>query len=165
MANKTAWVAGNGVGLSWTAAFGTTDLTSLATGSFMLSSASAITNGTSLDIYADFSVVCTVGSATPPAGSYLGIYLYPLQNDGSTYGDGQATAGSGYAHLPAPAPVGIIPLETVGATTILAGMVQGIIIPPGTFKWGLYNNSGAALSATDGNNTAKYRTYNINLNN
>jgi hypothetical protein len=39
------------------------------------------------------------------------------------------------------------------------------VIPPGSFRFALYNNSGAALSATAGNCIVKYRTYNVNLNN
>ncbi len=165
MANRTAWTAGNGVGLAWTAAFASGDLTSLANGSFILSSASVIANGTNLDIYADFSAVVTVGSATPPAGAYLGVYLVPLLGDGSTYGDGLATAGIAITRAPPYAPVGAIALETAVATTVLAGFVQGIIIPPGTFNWGLYNGSGAALSSTAVNNKAYFRTYDMNLNN
>ena len=37
------------------------------------------------------------------------------------------------------------------------GMVRGIILPPGQFKWVIYNQLGATMNAT---NTAKYRTYN-----
>jgi hypothetical protein len=165
MASRTAWTAGNGVGLSWTAAFASADLTSLANGSFMLSSASTIANGTNFDIYADFSVICTVGSATPPAGAWFGIFLVALLGDGSTYGDGLATAGTAITRAPPYSPVGSIPLETAIAATKLAGFVQGIVIPPGTFNWGLYNGSGAALSSTAANNTAYFRTYNMNLNN
>src|SRR5271167_5200086 len=136
MANRTEWTAGNGVGLTWTAAFASADLTSLANGSFMLSSAAVIANGTNLDIYADFSVIMTVASATPPAGAYFGIYIVPLLGDGSTYGDGLATAGTAITRAPPYAPVAAIPLETAIAATKLAGFAQGIIIPPGTFNWG-----------------------------
>jgi hypothetical protein len=165
MANRTAWTAGNGVGLIWTAAFASGDLTSLANGSFILSSASVIANGSNLDIYADFSVICTVTSATPPAGAYLAVYLVPLLGDGSTYGDGLATAGTAITRAPPYPPAGAIALEAAIAATTLAGFVQGIIIPPGTFSWGLYNGSGAALSSTAASNKAFFRTYNMNLNN
>ena len=37
------------------------------------------------------------------------------------------------------------------------GIVRGIILPPGQFKWVIYNQLGATMNAT---NTAKYRTYN-----
>ena len=58
-AGRTEWTAGNGQGFSWssrTTAFGTGDLTSVATGKSILSSASAITNGTSLDMFMDISI-------------------------------------------------------------------------------------------------------------
>jgi hypothetical protein len=164
MANKTAWVAGNGVGFTWTTAINGSDLASLANGSTVLSSVADIANQTNLDLYADISVRMTVGSATPPAGSYLGLFLAALLDDGSTYGDGSMTSGGTITHVPPYAPVGIIALESAAATTLLAGFIQGIIVPPGSFRLALYNNSGAALSATAGNCIVKYRTYNINLN-
>lgn len=166
MANRTAWAAGNGVGLTWTSCFTGSDIASLASGSTILSASSAITNGTALDIYADISVELTIGSATPSSGGYIGIYLAALLADGTTYGDGSMTSGgSAIARAPPFSPVGIVPLESAAATTLLAGFIQGIIIPPGTFLFGLYNNSGITLSATGGNNVVKYRTYNQNLNN
>ncbi len=164
MANKTAWVAGAGVGFSWTTAINTTDLASLANGSTVLSSVADIANQTNLDIYADVSVRMTVGSATPPAGATFGIYLFALLDDGSTYGDGFWTSGSTVTRAPPFSPVGIIPLESAVAATLLAGYVQGILIPPGSFRFGFYNNSGGQLSATAGNCICKYRTYNLNLN-
>jgi hypothetical protein len=165
MANRTAWTAGNGVGFSWTALFASGDLTSLANGSTVLSSAADITNQTALDQYMDISVRCTVGSATPPAGAYIGLFLAALLDDGATYGDGSMASGATITRAPPYAPVGIIPLESAAATTLLAGFVQGIIIPPGSFRIALLNASGAALSSTAANNVAKYRTYDVNLNN
>jgi hypothetical protein len=162
MANTTAWIAGHGVGLTWTAVFATADLTSLPDGDFILSS-NAVTNGTALDIYADFSVAITVASSTPRVGAYIGIYLVPLLGDGTTYGDGQFVAGIQHAAQPPYAPVGTIPLQNT-AMTLMSGMVQGIILPPGTFRWGLYNYSAVAFSSTAANNAAFYRSYDQNLN-
>jgi hypothetical protein len=165
MANRTAWTAGNGVGFTWTTAINASDLVSLTNGSTVLSSVADITNQTALDIYADLSVRLTVTSATPPAGAWLGIYLAALLDDGATYGDGSLTSGSTITRAPPWSPIGSIPLETVAAATLLAGFVQGIVIPPGSFRFALYNGSGAALSSTAGNCIVKYRTYNMQLNN
>lgn len=165
MANRTAWTAGNGQGLVWGTLINGADLASLANGSTVLSTVADITNGTAFDLYTDISVRMTVTSATPPAGSFFGLYLAALLDDGVTYGDGTLTSGSTITRAPPYAPVGIIPLESAAAATVLAGFVQGILIPPGSFRFALYNNSGAALSSTAGNCIAKYRTYNLNLNN
>lgn len=164
MANRTAWTAGNGVGLTWATAINGSDMASLANGSTVLSSVADIANGTNLDIYADLSVRMTVASATPPAGSFLGLYLCALLDDGATYGDGSLTSGSTITRALPFAPAGVVPLENAAAATLLAGFVQGIIIPPGSFRFALNNNSGAALSGTAGNCIVKYRTYNLNLN-
>lgn len=75
-ANRTEWTSGNGQGLGWssrTTAFGTADLTSLASGDSVLSSAAAIANGSNLDQYLDISVEITVGSSTPTTGAYIAI--------------------------------------------------------------------------------------------
>lgn len=167
MASRTAWTAGNGVGLTWTAAFTGTDLDSLASGSTIMSNETPIANGTNLDVYCDISVqLAGITSATPAAGSYIGIYLLPLQADGSTY-DGYLTpGGSAITRAPAYGLVGTIPIETAAATTVVNGTLTGIVLPPGTFAFALYNGFlTEALSATNTNNVVKYRTYNLNLNN
>ena len=38
------------------------------------------------------------------------------------------------------------------------GTIRGIILPPGQFKWVIYNQLGATMAGSA--NTAKYRTYN-----
>jgi hypothetical protein len=165
MTSRTAWVAGNGVGFTWTTAINGSDLASLANGSTVLSSVADVANQTQLNIYADISVRMTVGSATPPAGASLNLYLAALLDDGSTYGDGSMSSGGTITRAPPYAPVGVVALESAAASTLLAGFISGIVIPPGSFRFALYNNSGAALSATAGNCIVKYRTYNVNLNN
>jgi len=165
MASRTAWTAGNGVGFTWTTAINGSDLASLANGSTVLSSVADVANQTNLDIYADVSVRMTVASATPPAGATFGLYLAALLDDGSSYGDGTMASGGTIPRAPPYAPVGVIALESASAVTLLAGFVQGILIPPGSFRLAFYNNSGAALSATAGNCIVKYRTYNLQSNN
>lgn len=146
------WIAGSGQGLTWGSAFGT-EINSLGSGNAVLSSIS-VTNGTPLDMFADFSIVAG-GTATTAAPNYLGLYLYPLNEDGSTYGDGRfGSAAAG----PPPTQyyVGSISFAAAASTTI-AGVTSKIILPPGTFSFVLYNNSGATLASSM---TGKYRTYN-----
>src|SRR5689334_3868278 len=95
-AGRSEWTAGNGVGLTWTAMFASGDLTSLASGNSVLSTATAVANGTNLDIYADISVIITIGSATPSAGAFIAVYALPLGNDGTTYGDGKISTAAAY---------------------------------------------------------------------
>jgi hypothetical protein len=147
------WIAGSGQGLSWGSAF-STEINSLGSGNAVLSGISGITNGTALDIFADISFVAgaTVTTAAP---ANLAFYLYPLNEDGSTYGDGRfGSAAAG----PPPSNyfVGSIGFAAA-ASTAIAGVVTGIIIPPGTFLFVLMNNAGVALPSS---NTCKYRTYN-----
>ena len=92
------WVAGSGVGFTWTAAIGSADLTSLTSAYSVLASSAAIANQTALDKFCDVSV--SIPSVTTAGVPYLGVYLYPLNQDGSTYGDGQFTAGTGSAAVP-----------------------------------------------------------------
>lgn len=165
MSNRTAWTAGNGQGLSWGTAINGSDLASLASGSTVLSSVADIANGTYLDQFADISVELTISSATPSAGAVLELYLAALLGDGSTYGSGEMSSGGVITRAPALMPVGTIPLQSSVATTLLAGFIQGIVLPPGSFRFALYNGSGITLSSTAGNNAVKYRTYNQNLNN
>lgn len=162
MTARTAWTAGNGAGLTWATAIDTADLASMATANTVLSSVADIANGTNLDMFMDVSASLVISSSTIAAGANLALFLYALNQDGSTYGDGQFTAGTPAAKTPALPPVGVIPLLAAASQTALLGMVSQIIIPPGAFRLALQNNSGFTL--TSGTQTVKYRTYNINLN-
>jgi hypothetical protein len=164
MSNRAAWVAGLGAGLSWTTAINTTDLVSLASGSTVLSSIADIDNEANLDMFAEISLRLTVSSFTPSSGSYLGIYVVPLLDDGSTYGDGTLTSGSTITRAPPYPLAGIVPLESSAAITVMAGFIPRIELPPNKFRFALFNNSGVSLSGTAGNNIVKYRTYDMNLN-
>jgi hypothetical protein len=163
VSNRTAWTAGNGVGLTWTTLINSSDMASMTNGQTVLSSVSDIANGTNLDQFMDISAICAISSSTIAAGAALTFFLYALQEDGSTYGDGQLTAGTAASKTPAVVPCGSIPLYAAASQTTLVGFLQGIIIPPGSFRVAMQNNSGFAL--TSGTQTVKYRTYNINLNN
>jgi hypothetical protein len=163
MTSRTAWTAGNGVGLSWATAINSADMASMANAYSVLSSVADIANGTNLDMFMDISAICAISSSTIVAGANLAFWIYQLQEDGSTYGDGQLAAGTAASRSPAFAPCGVIPLVALGSQTVLVGNVQQIIIPPGSFRLAMQNNSGFTL--TSGTQTVKYRTYNINMNN
>jgi hypothetical protein len=150
------WIAGSGVGLTWTALFGT-EINSLPNGDAILGSV-AVANGTALDMFMDVSFA--LASVTTVGTPVLGLFLYPLNEDGSTYGDGRfgsAAAGpppgnylSGQAGLP---------VGTQALTGLFRGFMSGpLIIPPGTFSAVLFNGAGVALASSG--NAIKYRTYN-----
>ena len=157
MANTTRWV----LDVAFTpASFLAADLNSLASGGGALST-SIVTNSTTLDLYCDVSFVVAVGGTTTTT-SYLTLYLLPLNQDGTTYGDG-------YASSTTTQPVGGYTAGSIGvkpgvaSASTVTGMFRGVILPPGNFKFALGNNLGVALYTTAAI-TMKYRTYNENLN-
>jgi hypothetical protein len=163
MANRTSWVAGNGVGFTWSQLFSSTaatdinQTTAIPTGSCVLSTIT-ISNQTALDMFMDISARFTIGTAAA-AGANFSFYLFGLLDDGSTYGDGSLTAGTVSTNVIAIPPFAVLPLR---AGTTATGYLQGLSIPPGTFKMVFQNNSGFSLGSTG--NVCMYRTYNINLN-
>ena len=109
------WIAGSGVGLTWTSIDGSSQLDSLASGNAI--QMDAITNGTALDIFADVSIA--LGSAAFAAPNTVGIYLFPLDQDGSVYGSGSfASAAAG--------PVASMPITVRAARRCL----RCIVSPP-----------------------------------
>lgn len=147
------WIAGSGVGLTWTAAVTASTLDSIVNGNAILSN-TQIDNSSALDVFCDLSMA--FGSITWAAPNYVGVYLYPLNADGSTYGDGRfGTSATGVP--PSGYFVGAIGCP-VGAA-VAEGTIRGIILPPGAFKFVFYNQSGATWVGSGGN-SAKYRTYN-----
>ena len=163
MASRTAWTAGNGVGLTWTTLINSSDMVSMATANTVLSTVADVANGTNLDQFIDVSFSLAISSSTIVAGANIAFWLFMLNQDGTTYGDGQFTAGTQAAKTPTFAPVGTFPLVAAATQTTLIGNVQGIVLPPGSFRFAVQNNSGFTLTA--GTQTVKYRSYNINLNN
>ena len=148
------WIAGSGQGFTWGSLFGTEINTTIGIANAILSTVS-VSNQSSLDIFMDISYTAG-GTVTTVAPNYLGFYLYPLNQDGSTYGDGN------YASATASTPPGtywvgniIVP---VGASTTVQGTVTRIIMPPGTFNMVIFNGTGVAFF--NGTNVCKYRTYN-----
>jgi hypothetical protein len=146
------WAAGAGVGLTWTNAFTSSTLNSIVSGNSILSDLQ-IDNSAAFDMFADVEVV--LASAAFTGEPYVGIYIYSLNSDNTTYGDGRYTssqAGSPYGNYF----VGTI--GVVGATQAQQGVLRGIVIPPARFKF-LFNNVTGITLASSGN-TVKYRTYN-----
>ena len=146
------WIAGTGQGLTYGNAFTGATLNSIASGNAILSDV-VIANGTALDIFADVSIA--LASAAFVAPNYIGIYLYPLNQDGTTYGDGRF--GSSAAGPP-PAGYAVGTIGIVAATQAQEGTLRGIVMPPGSFKFVLYNQGGVALASSG--NVCLYRTYN-----
>ena len=163
MVSRTAWTAGNGVGYTWTALLSSGDMASMATANTVLSGAGDITNQSAQDIFMDISYALAISSNTIAAGANFAFWLYALNQDGTHYGDNQLTAGSPAALTPAFPPCAVVGIPAVATTTNMYGFAQQIIIPPGTFRVAMQNNSGFTL--TSGTQTVKYRTYNLNLNN
>lgn len=145
------WIAGSGQGLTW-GSLDTTALNSLASGNAFLSG-TQIDNSSALDMFADVEVV--LASLAVVAPNYVGVYLYPLNSDNSTYGDGRfGTAATG----PPPSQYSVGTIGLVVATQAQQGTLRGILLPPGKFKFVVYNQAGVAWASSG--NTLKYRTYN-----
>ena len=163
MASRTAWTAGNGAGLTWATLINSADMASMTNAQTVVSSVADIANGTNLDQFMDISWKLVIASSTIAAGANFPFWIYALDQDGSTYGDGQFTNGTAASLTPSFPPSASGSIPAVASTTNMSGFLQGIIIPPGSFRVAIQNNSGFSL--TSGTQTVKYRTYNLNLNN
>lgn len=147
------WIAGSLAGFTWANAFTASTMNAIVNGNAIISDLN-LDNSTTLDLFADFSMV--LGSVAVVAPNYIGVYLYPLNQDGTTYGDGRFASSA--AGPPSSSYwVGNIVVPT--GTAANEGMVRGIILPPGQFKFLVYNQLGVTLAGSGGN-VAKYRTYN-----
>jgi len=136
----------------------TTELNSLASGNAIQGSTS-IANATNLDLAAEFSFT-TGGSITPTGSPFVALYLYPLNGDGTTYGDGRfASAAAG----PPPSNYyrGFCGMGTSAGTQVGTFAIPGtsifqIPLPRGTFIPVFYNLTGVTLSSSG--NILYYRT-------
>jgi hypothetical protein len=140
---------------SFTTCFTSSTLNSIASGNAILSDLQ-IDNTSNLDIFCEVGI--QLASAAFVAPNTIGIYVYPLNQDASTYGDGRfgtsAAGPPGGAYL-----VGSIPL--VAATQAQEGVTGPFIIRPIKFKFVFYNIGGVALASSA--NNCYYRTYNRQL--
>ena len=157
MSNIATWQAALGTApANWQAAFGT-ELDSLASGSYALSS--IIIDNTTL-LYTDGTISVALGAVAPSAaGANLAFFLQPLNQDGTTYGDGIASG----TVLPVSGYVGSITWPT---SATAAAQTQSLKIasdlPPTKFKLGVVNNLGSALAASG--NTISIALNALNLN-
>lgn len=150
------WVAGSGVGLTWTGCF-STEINSIVSGNAILSSIT-ISNATALDLLCDVSI--SLGSVTTGSGlPYVGLYFYPLNQDGSTYGDNRF-GSSASGPPPTAYYAGAIPAPA-STTASVVGMIRSVWLPPGSGRFVLYNNLGVTLASST--NTVSYRTYNLQV--
>lgn len=131
----------------------TTELNSLANNT-MSAASSAIANQTNLDIYVDIEV--SLASLSPGAGSYVALYI-ALAVDGTNY---PAPSGADM-RLSSTQLLCVIPTG-VAAATAQRIAVRNVVIPPGTFKIYLDNQTTVSLGASG--STVKFNAYNANLN-
>jgi hypothetical protein len=145
------WITGSGQGISWGPAFTGSTLNSIPSGNAILSDI-VIANGSALDIFADLSI--NLASVAWAAPFFIGVYLYPA-NDVGTYGDGRFSPNAA-GPPPSTYNVGSIALNPT-ASIPQTGVLSRIVLPPGNFKFVLYNQGGVAFTT---GNTCLYRTYN-----
>src|ERR1700688_983882 len=146
------WIAGS-LQAAFGDAFSTATLNSIVNGNAILSDI-VIDNTATLDIFADVSIALGSITSVPPA--FAGIYLYPLNKDAATYGDGRFGA-SAAGPPPSSYMAGIIGFPV--GTAAIVGTCRAIILPPSKFKFVLYNQSGATLAGGSGN-TCQFKSYN-----
>lgn len=120
----------------------------------MTTSASAISNQTNLDIYADVEVF--LGTASPSSGAYVSLYLMEAV-DGSNY----PTPSDADCRLATTQLWVVIPIGTTSATPQRV-VARNLVMPPGTFKVRLDNQIGTTMAASG--NTVKLAVYDVNLN-
>ena len=124
----------------------------------------AFDNTTALDQFMDISFVGAFASAqTVGAGAGIGMWLYTLAHDGTTYGSGRLVAGTQLAFSPMLNPIGGIPLEPLAGVTTFAGSNLGLALPPEAFRLVLQNQTGFAFAA-GGACSCQIKTYRQNTN-
>jgi hypothetical protein len=154
------WIAGSGQGLTWGNICTTGDLAPSGTG--MVSNAShqcsvVVTNGTALDLFADFSA--NLASVAAGAGSpSVGLTIYPLNADGTTYGDGLYGTSTTTNSPPSVQTCTIPAVPSTTGTVVGTGSCRGVVLPPGSFIVVVWNNLGVGIANSPG--TIQYRTYN-----
>lgn len=145
---------------TWTdAGFTASDFNSRADGSVVVA-ATALDNDSGLDLDIEVSFTFEVGGTTT-ATSYFGLYILPLNQDATTYGDGAATGTTIPASSYWVTSSGVKSGVTSG--NAVTGTFPRVPLPAADFKLAIVNKMGAALDATAAA-TVKYRTVNRNLN-
>jgi hypothetical protein len=141
MVATTAWIVKSAYA---SAGMTASSFNSLASGSVVVGT-TAIANAANLYLYGDVSFSLVVGGTTL-ATSYLSLYILPLNQDGTTYGDGTTTGStaptSGYL-------VGSVGVKSgVTSGSAITGTFRGIVQPPTNFYYAIVNNLGIALNAS-----------------
>jgi hypothetical protein len=155
-----AKLAYGSTGSTWTTGgFTASDFNSRANGSVVVA-ATAIDQDTSLDLDGEFSFSVEVGGTTT-ATSRLDLYILPLNQDGTTYGDGVATGTTAPAGSYWVASCIVRPGVTSGNAVV--GTFPRYPLPGADFKYAIVNNLGAALDST-ATWTGSHRTLTRNLN-
>ena len=157
MSNTLIWDVALGTApATWQAAFGT-EIDSLASGSYALSS--VIIDNTS-GLLTDGWLSVSLGAVAPSAAlAYLAFYLQQLNQDGTTYGDGVASG----TVLPMSGWIGNIMWPTSSTAAAQTNSIKiERTIPPTKFKLGVVNQLGSALAASG--NTIAIALNKLNLN-
>lgn len=157
MSDTLIWDAPLGTApATWQAAFGT-EINSLASGSYALSSVIIDNTG---GLLTDGTISLALGAVAPSAAAAsLAFFIQPLNQDGTTYGDGIASG----TVIPVSGYIGSLSWPTNATAAAQTGSFKvGIEIPPTKFKLGVVNNLGSAL-ATSGN-TISLALNKLNLN-
>ena len=148
---------------SWTPLCGT-EVNSLAGSTTTFGNAvlcsTAVANATNLDLYMKVSV--SLGSVTTGAGSpFIAVYVYPLNQDASTYGDGLFTGAGGALGPPASNYQGCTIPAPASTTAAIVGSCY-TMIQPTNFKVVIYNN--LLVNMASGSNVINYQTFNRQAN-
>jgi hypothetical protein len=171
MANLAKWAAGSfqsgAWGTSLQSGFTSSDITAfnaLGSGATVVAS-NAIANSTNLDLLGEvsFSFVINASNGTFP-GSYVSVYLLPLNSDGTTYGDNVVSGGATSAAIGSSYWVANISVRgNIAAGGTAVGISRPFSLPRGDFKLALFNGTGNALNATAAA-VVQFRSTNENLN-
>ena len=157
MSNTAVWDVALGTApATWQAAFGT-EINSLASGSYALSSVIIDNTG---GLLTDGWVSLALGAVAPSAsGANLAFYAQCLNQDGTTYGDGIASG----TVLPVSGYIGSLSWPTNATAAAQTGFMRiSTEIPPTKFKLGVVNNLGSALASSG--NTIAIALNKLNLN-
>jgi hypothetical protein len=151
------WIAGQySPSLAWSDAFTTASLNALANGNAILGT-TTVANDIFGDMFADLSI--NLGSAVFAAPAYVGVYLYPANTYNGTFGDGRFSAA---AAGPPPSCYWVGDISLVAASQTQKGTLSRIPLPPGPFRFVLYNQGGVTWAGSN-LNSCQIRTYNLQL--
>lgn len=148
------WLVGT-TQAAYTNGFGS-EINSLAAGNAVLSTV-IFDNSANGDTHCMLSF--SLGSYTTGVGSLISVFAYPLNQDGSTYGDGRFASST--TALPATTSQ-LSALNTIDSVTQVqtGGILYPVPIPFSKFKLVLYNGSNSGALAS-GSNTVAIRTMNL----